>query len=398
LSNELSVVPHLLLEILFWLVAAFWLRGALLMIREVGDLQVLPPHDSSTPRRRVSVVVAARDEAEVIEATVRGILAQSNVELEVIVASDRSTDATVAILERLAKEDSRVRAVVIDELPDGWLGKCFALDQAAAKATGEWLLFTDADVRLELNAIVRAVQHADQQQVEHVTAWFNSHESTLLGSACWITMILGGMPDHLGGVNRDRPGSFAGTGAFNLVKTAAYRDAGGHTALRLTVFEDVKLGLLLRSAGFRTRVLLGGTWVTADWCVSVGRLIKLLEKNSYSFFNYRLSTFVPLIVCILCCWVLSLVGPFTGTVGGVAALVALLSTLIPAVIYVRRSQLPLGPAFLVPFVWPIAPVIFANSAWTTHRQGGVRWRDTFYPLEQLRDGDIAAVLARQSKQ
>lgn len=384
-------------EIVLWLVALFWLRGAVLMIREVRQLQVLPPWDGKSAGARVSVIIAARDEADVIEATIRAILAQQYVELELICASDRSTDGTLEILRRLENEVRRVHAVQVDHLPAGWLGKCYALDRAAAIATGEWLLFTDADVRLKPTAIARAIQHANAEQVEHVTAWFNSHDSSIFGSACWIAFILGGMPDHLGGVNRDRPGAFAGTGAFNLVRADAYRDAGGHAALRLTVFEDVKLGLLLRHAGYRTRMLFGGKWVTADWCVTVRRLVKLLEKNSYSFFNYRLRVMLPLVVCILGCWVMTLSGPWLSSVAGVAALASLAFTAVPAVLYARRSQLPLGPALLVPLVWPVPPIILANSAWVTHRQGGVQWRDTFYSLEELRKGDIAGMLARADR-
>jgi GT2 family glycosyltransferase len=288
-----------------------------------------------------------------------------------------------------------VRAIVIDHLPEGWLGKCYALHRAAESATGEWLLFTDADVRLAPDAIARAVQHARAQQVEHVTAWFNSHESSLLGAAAWLSFVLGGLPDHLGGVNRDRPGAFAGTGAFNLVRADAYRQVGGHEALRLTVFEDVKLGLLLCNAGYRTRLLLGGTWVTADWSVTVRRLIKLLEKNSFSFFNYRLLPVLWLVVVIPSAWALAVAGPLLSPLAGCAALTCMLSTVVPALIYAHRSQIPLAPALCVPLVWPVAPLILANSTWVTLRQGGIRWRDTFYPLEQLRAGDVGVTLGRR---
>ena len=114
---------------------------------------------------RCSVVIAARDEAARIEATVRHLLAQTGVEMEVIVVDDRSTDGTGEILRRLAAEDGRVRMERVDVLPDGWLGKCHACHRGANAATGEWILFTDADSWLRPDLIARALLVAEHEGV-----------------------------------------------------------------------------------------------------------------------------------------------------------------------------------------------------------------------------------------
>src|SRR5262245_28311324 len=109
------------LATVFGLVAAFWFLNSLLMIREILSLAKLPPRQPLAPSPKVSIIIAARDEESCIEATVRRVLAQVGIDIEVIVASDRSTDGTDAILARLAAEDGRVKPIRIDTLPGGWL-------------------------------------------------------------------------------------------------------------------------------------------------------------------------------------------------------------------------------------------------------------------------------------
>src|SRR5688572_1351722 len=98
---------------------------------------------------RVSVILAARDEEARVEGTVRRLLAQQHVELEIIPVDDRSRDGTAQILKSLSAEDSRVRPKRVDTLPEDWLGKCHACHVGASSATGEWLLFSDADCWLK---------------------------------------------------------------------------------------------------------------------------------------------------------------------------------------------------------------------------------------------------------
>ncbi|NIP78703.1 MAG: glycosyltransferase, partial [Gemmatimonadetes bacterium] len=108
----------------------------------------LPPG----PGPRVTVVVAARDEAGHIAPTVHSLLAQDYPDLEVVAVDDRSTDGTGRILDRLAARQPRLRVLHIDTLPPDWLGKNHALHRGAELASGELLLFTDADVVMRPDA------------------------------------------------------------------------------------------------------------------------------------------------------------------------------------------------------------------------------------------------------
>ena len=96
-------------------------------------------------KQTVSVVLAARNEADRIEKTVRGLLRQQEVNLEIVIVDDRSSDQSSEILRKLAAEDKRVQVIRVDVLPPGWLGKCHACYLGANVTSGEWILFTDAD-------------------------------------------------------------------------------------------------------------------------------------------------------------------------------------------------------------------------------------------------------------
>src|SRR2546423_821839 len=116
----------------------------------------------------LSVVVPALNEEATVEAAMRTLLALDYPDLEIIGVDDRSTDETGAILDRLAAEDARLRVTHVRELPPGWLGKNHALHVGSAVARGEWILFTDADVHFERDALRRAVRYAVYRRLDHL--------------------------------------------------------------------------------------------------------------------------------------------------------------------------------------------------------------------------------------
>ena len=174
--------------------------------RRLPALEALPASaDGRLPTSavRCSVIVAARDEEARLEATVRHLLAQQHVALEVIVVDDRSTDATGDILRRLASEDTRVWATRVEHLPDGWLRKSHACHVGATLATGDWLLFTDADCWLKPDVIARALRVAARDTADHVTLTPGVAAETL-GAQAWHLAFLGSLANWMSGVNRDR--------------------------------------------------------------------------------------------------------------------------------------------------------------------------------------------------
>jgi cellulose synthase/poly-beta-1,6-N-acetylglucosamine synthase-like glycosyltransferase len=384
------------MTLIFYATTAFFVAATLAVLWNSRWMQRLPTltefshgDGTSLPRPNIgcSIVVAARNEEARIEQTIRRLLAQQEVEGEFIVVDDRSTDRTGEILQQLVKEDLRIRVIRIETLPAGWLGKCHACHVGASVATREWILFTDADCWLKPDMIVRAVQLAERDGVDHVTltsglaskspALQASHLAFLLSFANWFS-----------GVNRALPKSYMGIGAFNLVRRSAYRECGGYEALRLTVLDDMKLGLLLRRAGKFTRAFLAGDDVECHWGTSVVNMIKIMEKNYFATLEFRLWLALALaaFVAFLICGVL--LGIVFHTASGLAAAISPLLLIVPGAVLARRIGWSWRAAIGVPFVLPIFILALLNSTFVTLRQGGIRWRETFYSLEALRAGGV----------
>ena len=362
--------------------ALFHLRWAR-RLPSLGELKPVHENESSL----CSVVLAARDEEARIETTIRRLLAQEGVQLEVIVVDDRSLDGTREILRRLAKGDARVTVKRIELLPEGWLGKCHACHVGAGVAAGDWILFTDADCWLKPDVIPRALLVAEREGADHITLTPGVAPETPGGRA-WHLAFLLTMADWISGVNRDRPKRYLGLGAFNLVRLPAYRECGGYEALRLTVLDDVKLGLLLRRSGKRTRAFIGGNDAECHWGATAPAMMKVMEKNYFAALEYRTGVAMGLGIGGTLFWGVALAGPFIGTAAGIVAGAALLSLSLPAGILARRLGWSWSAAALAPFIYPALFYAVVNSAFVTLRQGGVCWRDTFYPLDVLRAGTL----------
>ena len=368
--------------------AALW---HLRWVRRLPALETFTAADrsasSAEARVRCSVVIAARNEEERIEETIRHLLAQREVEAEFTIVDDRSTDRTGEILRRLAKEDARIQVKRVDVLPDGWLGKCYACHVGASAATGDWILFTDADCWLKPDVIARALRVAERDGADHVTLTSGLARGSLGLQASHLAFLMS-LANWFSGVNLDRPKAYVGIGAFNLVRAAAYRQCGGYEALRLTVVDDIKLGLLLRRAGKRTRGFIGGGDAECHWGTTAWSMVKIMEKNYFAALDYRLglalagSVFVILVSFIL------ILGLMSGTAAGLTAALSPLSLILPAGILARRVGWSWPSAALVPFMFPVFLYALFNSTFVTLRQGGIRWRDTFYPLETLRTGNV----------
>ena len=387
----------MLTMVIFWGVASVFLFMSLGALFHQRWARRLPPLQAAavgeaarigpSAQVRCSIVVAARDEQARIEQTVRHVLAQRCVEIEVIIVDDRSTDNTSDILRKMAEEDGRVRVTRVDFLPDGWLGKCHACHLGAQAAMGEWILFTDADCWLKPDVLARALSAAGRENADHIVITPGLATSSL-GTQAWHLAFLISMANWISGVNRDRPRAYFGLGSFNFVRASAYERCGGYQALRLTVLDDVKLGLLLGRAGARTRAFLGGDDVECHWGSTVLSMIRVMEKNYFAAIDFNSLTALAASsagILLLC---LAIVGSFSGTAAGLAAGLAPFSFILPAYVFARRLGWSWRPATLTPFMFPVLVYAMLNSVFVTLRRGGVRWRDTFYGIETLRKGTV----------
>jgi glycosyltransferase involved in cell wall biosynthesis len=333
------------------------------------------------------VVLAARNEEARVEKTIRHLLGQTGVTLEVIAVDDRSSDRTGAILAALAVEDSRLRVTRVETLPQGWIGKCHACHRGAAIAQGEWILFTDADCWLAPDAIARALQAAAREGADHITA-APGFAVESVPTRAWYLLFLISILGWIAGVNRDRPKAHLGIGAFNLVRASAYQKCGGYEALRLTVVDDVKLGLLLSRGNFRTRAFLGAGDIECHWGTTLREMVRVMEKNYFAVIDYRLALVFAGTAFATIVFGTIIAGAILHTPLGIAVALSPFALILPAVIIARRMHWAAHSSLLVPFMLPVFLYALLNSTYVTLRQGGIRWRETFYPLAQLRAGGV----------
>jgi hypothetical protein len=376
---------------LLWLAAltlALWLGAALDAGLGAARMEELPRQPPIDPREapRVSVVVAARDEERGVEAGVRSLLAQRYPDLEVWVVDDRSGDATPEILDRLAAEEPRLRVLHLSSLPAGWLGKNHALERGAEAATGEWILFTDADVVLEPTALARAMTYALRERLDHLAiAPELRMRGAMLGAFAGTFALFFARYTRPWKARDPRSAHHVGVGAFNLVRADFYRAAGGHRPIALRPDDDLKLGELLKRRGARQDLLFGRELVSVEWYHSVGEAVRGLEKNTFAGLGYS----VPkvLLGCLLLLafdvWPFAAVLLTHGLARALSATTALLALLLYAASTRGSGTSPrLAPLFPVAVL--LLVFIVLRAAWLAVRRGGIYWRGTFYSLEELR--------------
>jgi len=368
-------------------IAALWLAMAAIELRGVRSLQRLPRRRDNAPRTAVTVVVPVRDGVDHVEDTVRRLLAQQDTDLRLVVVDDRSSDGTGDVLRTLAAADARLTVRTVRELPRGWLGKSHALHEGTRDVATPWLLFVDADSRLAPDLVARAIDAAIANGADHVALLPDIVPTSTAGRAC-VLAFQSVVADRLRRVNAPRQRDFVGTGAFNLVRTEAYRAIGGHERLRLEVVDDVWLGGLLFRRGFRSRLWIATPEISVDWGGTPRQLLRDVEKNMFAVLRYRTWVALPLGLAGLLLVATTWSAPWWAGRVGFAALGAFAATAVPTTELARRNGWPLLPGLLAPFGRALLPLALLRSLLRTLWHRGVSWRGTFYSLAELRRGQV----------
>jgi glycosyltransferase involved in cell wall biosynthesis len=391
LKETIRVVGTLLvvLSSAAWLAGvAGWFRGArrVPVLREVAEAE--KPIDRYPS---VSVVVAARDEEAGVGEALGSVLDQDYPgSLEVVAVNDRSTDHTGSIIAELAaRRPDRLRPLEIEELPEGWLGKNHALYRGTAEAEGEWLLFTDADVRFSPDCLELAMRYAETERLDHLTL-----APELLSRGVALKSFVTAFTFVFGVTQRpwraSDPGAkeAVGVGSFNLLKREAYFQAGTHGAIRLRPDDDMRLARLLKDAGYSQGVAYGAGCVSVEWHQTLGGAVKGLKKSIFPGVDYRLSAIVAASLLLF----LTNIWPFAGIFLARRRLIRLLfgaDVLAVLAMYaygprVSGYSLPTPYAALHPFGMGAFVYVAFRSAYLALAKGGIEWRGTFYPLRELK--------------
>lgn len=371
--------------IVFVLIAATTVPAVIAL--NLKRLKLTESEPSKTELPGVSVIVPARNEQTRIQDALTTLLQSRGITIELIAVDDRSTDATGQIMDEVAAADERLRVVHITELPEGWLGKNHAMHVGSTMATQELILFTDGDILYEPRAIEAAVRHFQDRRLQHLCLLPKMIPGGIVENVlvCFFGLAFAtGTQIHL--ITTRWPMSYAGVGAFNLVDAQFYRSLGGHQTIALDILDDVKLGKMIKKNGGRIDFQMADEWLSVRWQPSLWGVVTGLEKNGFASLNYSMRQLLSVTLLFLISMVFPCVAPFVlpfQEASGFLA-TAILWHLVFAVLVLRMP----GGWKLVP-LFIVGPCIMAFAYWRsaiiTLRQGGVRWRDSFYPLKLLRD-------------
>ena len=241
--------------------------------------QIIPAHP--TREIPVSVLVPARSEERSIGACVRSLLDQEYADYEVIVLDDSSEDRTREILEAIT--DPRLKIIAGEPLPSGWTGKNRACHHLAGHATGELLIFTDADTIHDRSSVAACVAFAERTGCGLFSGVPRQRMETF-----WERVIVP-MPQFLyfaflpnAWITTKRDERFSATnGQLLCITREAYDRIGGHASVRSSILEDVELGRAAKRAGIRTALATSVETVECRMYRSAEEIVEGFSKNLY---------------------------------------------------------------------------------------------------------------------
>lgn len=282
------------------------------------------------------------------------------------------------------------RVVHHTELPVGWLGKTHAMWTAANHATGDWLLFTDADVMFQPDSLRRALAYAESVPADHVVLFprmVMKRPGEYMMIAFFQTMFMfGHRPWKVADPSTD---DHMGVGAFNLVRRSVYDAVGTYEALRMEVLDDMKLGKVVKNAGYAQRNVFGGNLISIRWAKGAMGIVNNLTKNFFAVLSFQswrtvISAFGLAFVNL---------GPFVGVflAHGWARIPYVVALGSLFAIYIGISWRSAVPAYYF-LLHPLSTILFIytllRSTVLTLWNDGIEWRGTKYPLEELRKGMV----------
>jgi glycosyltransferase involved in cell wall biosynthesis len=312
---------------------------------------------------------------------------------EVIAINDRSTDRTGEIMDRVVAQPNaqgRLKVIHVDTLPQGWLGKPHAMWRAALQASGDWLLFTDADVFFKPDSIRRALVYAEKESADHVVLFptmVMKHAGERMMVAFFQTLFVFGHRPWK--VADPKTRDHMGVGAFNMVRRPVYEAIGTYKALRMEVLDDMKLGKVIKNGGYAQRNVFGKNLISIRWAKGTLGVVRNLSKNFFAVLFFQWPRALASAFGVAFLNLLPFLGIFLAH--GWARLPYAVALASMFAIYVGMSwKSPIPPYYFV--LHPISTVLFVYtillSMWLALSSGGITWRGTFYSLKELKRGMV----------
>lgn len=344
----------------------------------------------------VTMIVPARNEAPVLEATIPTLCRQDYPDVRVILIDDQSDDDSPRILEKLREAHPNLTILHGSPRPEGWCGKPWAVTQAVREANTQWLLLTDADCFFHPRAVRQSMALAKAGGFDLVSFFpqitFGStiERIGLSGLATVLHLI---MP--MKWANDPAKPLALVAGGFMLVRREVYDKVGGHEAVKAHLIEDVNLGRNIKASGARIHARLTDDLVSTRMYEGAADLWEGLAKNAYAGMEYQPRKFwvgqvITLIAAVFApvYFVVTLVRALHTHAFSDWILFGLASVIVIAQVVVhsratRHLRLPFWHVFSLPISAAIYGLISATSAWQNHFGGGNLWKGRRYDRQLL---------------
>lgn len=318
----------------------------------------------------VSIMIPMRNEELNAKDAVASALNQVLLpNLEVIVRDDQSLDKTLEMLKQVS--DERFSIQIGDQLPDGWLGKNYAMVKMANYAKGEYLIFLDADVRLSPNAVASSISLLEELKLDYLSPYPRQLAGDLPSALIqpllqwsWFSSL----PIRLTEKSLRRSTAVA-NGQFFIVKRAAYIAVGGHSSIRNEIFDDLELARLLRSGGFRGSVIDGSQIANCLMYPNFGYLIQGYLKSQWRAFGSILGAIFAIVFLFL-----TSIAPFIFAVFGDSfAVLVSVGVILTRLITAWKTRSIAWSSILHPVAISIWIFIIINS-YLLKQSGKLQWR------------------------
>ena len=237
---------------------------------------------------RVSVIIPARNEEANIARVLKSLVGQQGIQ-EILVVDDQSDDRTAEILAGLKGEIPLLCTLRVESLPAGWMGKTHAVAEGARVATGDWLLFTDADTEHLPGSLAALLERAEAERADLLSVSPGQETPTW-----WQKSVIPVVYVKLAGLFRfedvsdPKSSAAAANGQYLLVRREIYEQSGGHAAVKSEILEDVELARRIKAHGGKLIFLPGAEWVRTRMYGSFGEMWRGWKKNLYLLYAGKL--------------------------------------------------------------------------------------------------------------
>ncbi len=370
------------------------LRMSLLLVRGLktqSRLEIASCPELTDPSPLVSIVIPAKDEAQNIERTVRSILDSDYRNFEILLVDDRSLDDTLPIMKCLARHDSRIKVSSVTCRPADWTGKTHALFNGTESASGDILVFTDADALWSSDVLSRSIGIFMSEDLDMLSLLPSFTRRGFAERVVYPHLALGLLSLYpLSDVNDRHRSAAIASGCFIMIAMKTYDALGTWMKFRKTITEDVAMSKAIKERGGTLRVMRAGSLIRTAPFGSIYSVCRFWRRTFYGCLGKSVSKIIRLfanyislsLLCVI--FVLSVLSVLRHGAGApelillVVSSTAMAAVIVPFSIFLKRE----GVNWLYGLTAPLGILL---SAWVTLSTlvavafgTGIEWRGSVY--------------------